>query len=636
MKHIIIGTAGHVDHGKTALVKALTGVDTDRLLEEKKRGISIDLGFASLKIGEFLTAGIVDVPGHERFLKNMLAGTGAIDLALLVIAADESVMPQTREHLDMLDLLGVKQGIIVINKIDKVDTDWLELIEEEITALTGATFLKNAPLCRVSALSGAGLENLKETILAVAAKIPERNETAPFRLWIDRVFSAKGHGAVVTGSILSGTVKVGDTLAVYPAGQLVRVRALETHAAKAGVLKAGQRAAINLSGPDDLARGMSLSTPERGEVHKIWEVKIDWRQEVKSAARVRLHLGTAEVLGRVYKYKDQTSDHMRLILEKPLAAATGDKAILRLYSPQTLLGAATFLASGSLSRKFNASRLLIGTALAQQTADLAAIITGRLTGEKELQTMKDIARLSGYWPEAALLETVKKMTQAGILIKLENGCLLKSEATALGQKAQNILKEFHAQNSQAGGLGKEILRQRLKLEEKTFENLLSFWQKEWPDEFVLTGGGTQIAQKSHAAKFDAQQQDVVQKSQPFLTNIGFENIDLVFLGNQLGLEPKEARNAQEIPLKTGNLVKMGTIFLAGATITRTLLLLQNHFAQNTSLNISEFKDLIGVSRKIAVPFLEYLDTQKYTRRSGDTRQAMPKLLNFTPEGPHAK
>ncbi len=340
MKHIIIGTAGHVDHGKTALIKALTGTDTDRLIEEKLRGISIDLGFAALRLTDELTLGIVDVPGHERFLKNMLAGTGGIDLALLIIAADEGIMPQTREHLAMLELLGIQQGIVVITKIDKVDADWLELVEEDVKQLLAGTFLAAAPLCRVSAVTGAGLEELRRELLTATLKMTPRDSSAPFRLWIDRVFTIKGHGTVATGSVLSGAASVGDSLQLYPAGELLRVRGLESHGVKVETVYAGQRAAINLGGTDAAAleRGMVLSAPRRGLVSAVWDLIAEWRQEVTSGTRVRLHLGTGEFLGRVYRFKDQSPRYMRIILEKPLSAGLGDKAIIRQYSPQVLLG----------------------------------------------------------------------------------------------------------------------------------------------------------------------------------------------------------------------------------------------------------------------------------------------------------
>ena len=261
MKHLIIGTAGHVDHGKSALIKALTGTDTDRLKEEKQRGISIDLGFAALSLGKDIQAGIVDVPGHERFLKNMLAGTGGIDMAMLVIAADEGVMPQTREHLAMLNLYGIKNGIVVINKIDKVESEWLELVEEDVKSTLAGTFLTHAPLCRVSAATGQGIAELRRILADVAGTLPARDSMAPFRLWIDRAFTVKGYGVVVTGSVLSGTAKLGDNLILYPSAKPVRIRGLETHGTKAEKVMAGQRAAINITGADlnEVSRGMALA-----------------------------------------------------------------------------------------------------------------------------------------------------------------------------------------------------------------------------------------------------------------------------------------------------------------------------------------------------------------------------------------
>ena len=229
MKHLIVGTAGHVDHGKTALIRYLTGTDTDRLQEEKKRGISIDIGFAALRFDEELILGIVDVPGHERFLKNMLAGTGGIDLAMLVIAADEGIMPQTREHFEMLRCLGIRHGIVVLNKIDKVDAEWLMLVEEDVREWLKGTFMEAASLCRVSAVTGAGMEDLRRTLQETGRGIRARDSRAPFRMWIDRAFNLKGQGLIVTGSVLSGQLRIGDAIRIYPTGQEGKVRELETH-----------------------------------------------------------------------------------------------------------------------------------------------------------------------------------------------------------------------------------------------------------------------------------------------------------------------------------------------------------------------------------------------------------------------
>ena len=368
MKYMIIGTAGHVDHGKTALIRALTGTDTDRLKEEKQRGISIDLGFAALELTPELVAGIVDVPGHERFLKNMLAGTGSIDLAMLVVAADEGVMPQTREHLAMLQLYGIRHGLIVLNKIDKVDEEWLELVEEEVRVLVDKTFLTQAPFCRVSALTGAGLTELKQTLIDLASRTAIRDDKAPFRLWIDRVFSVKGHGAVVTGSVLSGRITVGDSASVYPGQKSVRVRGLEWHGQKVEAVVAGQRAAINLAGVEmpELNRGMFLSAPERGQWGLVWDLQVEWLTEVVSGTRVRLHLGTGEYLGRVYRFRNAPAEYVRLVLEESMAAGAGDRGILRLYSPQHLLGGA----------------LLIGPGAAGAEAFGGALGTGKSAGPK--------------------------------------------------------------------------------------------------------------------------------------------------------------------------------------------------------------------------------------------------------------
>ena len=272
MKHLIVGTAGHVDHGKTALIRALTGTDTDRLREEKVRGISIDIGFAALSFSDTLTLGIVDVPGHERFLKNMLAGTGAIDMVMLVVAADEGIMPQTREHFEMLRCLGIKSGLVVISKIDKVEPEWLALVEDEIRSYLDQSFLSQAPICHVSAVSGEGVDHLKQTLLQVALAVSPRNRAAPFRLWIDRAFNLKGQGLIVTGSVMNGSVSTGASLTVYPDNIPVKVRELESHNHEVDTVGAGQRASLKLSGAvlADVGRGMFLSEEGYCNISAVW------------------------------------------------------------------------------------------------------------------------------------------------------------------------------------------------------------------------------------------------------------------------------------------------------------------------------------------------------------------------------
>ena len=625
MKYIIIGTAGHVDHGKSAIIKALTGTDTDRLKEEKQRGISIDLGFAALELEPELIAGIVDVPGHERFLKNMLAGTGGVDLAMLVIAADEGVMPQTREHLAMLQLYGIRRGLVVLNKADKVDAEWLDLIEEEIRTLLQGTFLAEAPFCRVSALSGEGVPELRHCLTQLAQAATARDDSAPFRLWIDRVFSVKGHGAVVTGSVLSGKVKIGDNITVYPGGQTVRVRGLEWHGKKTDEVFAGQRAAINLAGleMDELGRGMFLSLPERGQIGLVWDLKVEWLTEAVSGTRVRLHLGTGEYLGRVYHFRNAAPEYVRLVLEEPLAAGTGDRAILRLYSPQHLLGGAILIGPGRRARKIPPARMAAGAGLAEGNLD--EVLYGLLNDTRQLQSSAEVKRLLGYAADKDVNRALDRLLKSGRLVRVEGRYLAAETEMDLFKSLKGMLTAFHRDQPDRRGLAKEVARQRLKLDEKTWESLLSAWLT--AEKMVLAEGD--IALPEHAVQHGGQRQDLAERLAALFPAESLINIDVALLGEKMELKPAQAKSAHETLVKAGMLVRIGDMHVYRKTIQYIGHRLYCHFQENPGLTVAEFRDMINTSRKVALPLIEYYDMNKYTVRDGDLRRSGHKIGDFS-------
>src|SRR5580704_2917750 len=354
MKNIIIGTAGHIDHGKTALVRALTGIDTDRLKEEKQRGISIDLGFAHLQLSENVRLGLVDVPGHERFIKNMLAGVSGIDLVLLVIAADESIKPQTREHFDICMLLGIRKGILVLTKADLAAGDLLELARLEAGEFVRGSFLEGAPVVAVSATTGAGLDELRAELAKLSAAVPEKDASQYFRLPIDRAFAMRGFGTVVTGTLVSGVVRVDQEVELHPARKRVRVRGIQVHGADVREASAGQRTALNIAGVDasELARGMTLAEDGRFHVTRhidcVFEL-LPSAKPLKHRAPVHFHAGTAEVeaeirrLAGTHPIAPGTREYVRLVLSEPLLILPGDRFIVRMFSPVVTIGGGVVL-----------------------------------------------------------------------------------------------------------------------------------------------------------------------------------------------------------------------------------------------------------------------------------------------------
>lgn len=627
MKYIIIGTAGHVDHGKSALIKALTGTDTDRLKEEKTRGISIDLGFASMNLSSEIMTGIVDVPGHERFLKNMLSGAGGIDLAMLVIAADEGVMPQTREHLAMLHFYGIKHGVVVINKIDKVDEEWLEFVEEEVSTMLTDTFLKGAPMCRVSAITGEGLDKLKENLLVVANKVVMRDRMAPFRLWIDRVFTIKGYGNVVTGSVLSGTAKVGDKLTLYPSRQQIRVRGTESHGQKVEAVYAGQRAALNIMGVaiNEISRGMFLSHEAYGQISNNWDIMVELQQIVDNGTRVRLHLGTGEFLGRVYLFKDGIHQYRRLILEEPLAASAGDRGIIRLYSPQVLLGGIMLIVPSKKTRKISENRMLLGKALLEQ--NVYNIVYEILVENNGLMSDGDIKRQAGYINKKQVDQSLEALRAENKIIMLDRFFIANSSLLALNQKCINLLEAFHRVQPERAGLSREIMKQKLGLPDKIFDIVAGYWNREGT---VVSNGGD-LALQAHAIKYNKWCSELFSRCDQVLSETEFTTLNVFILGEKLNLLPEKANVIFNLLLSKGLLIQLSTVYIYRKTFQDAIHILKQYFQKNEEITVSQFRITLKISRKVALLLLEYLDMYKYTVRIGEVHRPGLKIMGSSEE-----
>ena len=617
MKNIIAGTAGHIDHGKTALVRALTGIDTDRLKEEKQRGISIDLGFAHLELARDLRAGFVDVPGHERFIKNMLAGVGGIDLVLFVIASDESIKPQTREHFDICRLLGIRSGIVVLTKSDLVDPDILELVRLEVDEFVRGSFLEDAPVVPVSSFTGAGLPELREELRKLAAAVPEKDASRYFRLPIDRAFSMRGFGSVVTGTLIAGSVRVEQEIEIHPLGRRVRVRGAQVHGAAVSRAAAGQRTALNLTGVDstELRRGMMLAETGRFRATKQIDAVFDLlpsARPLKHRAPVHFHAGTAEVEAEVRLFDKAAAVEpghrafVRFLLREPLLAIPGDRFIVRMFSPVVTIGGGTVLDIAA-PRRAAASRLRT-----LESATDAERIALFVSESKYGMGLNDLVARTGLL-EDAIQKAVQQAPGVILFTAPQFWIVGAGWAGTKLDAIQQILKEFHRRNPLLPGLSKEELRSRHLPGAPAF--LLD----------ALIVRARAIAVEGEAVRLASHKVSMKQDEEEAASRIeiAFRSAGLAVPSTQevlakSGVEPTRARNVLQLLLREKRLVKISEelMFHPEAIQSLRALLAQR---KGTHFGVPEFKDWTGISRKYAIPLLEYLDRERVTRRDGDTR-----------------
>jgi selenocysteine-specific elongation factor len=629
MKHIIIGTAGHIDHGKTSLVRALTGTDTDRLKEEKERGITIELGFAQLDIGE-LRAGIVDVPGHERFVKNMLAGAGGIDLVILVIAADEGVMPQTREHLAICRLLGVKAGLIALTKCDLVEPDWVELVTDDLADFVKDTFLEGQPVVPVSSVTGAGLDALQDEIARLAEDTIPKSGQGIFRLPIDRVFSMKGFGAVVTGTLFSGAIRVGERVQIFPGDAEARVRGLQVHGEAVEEAVAGTRTAVNLQGVEriDIERGGVLGRASELKATYMLDVRLehihDAPRPLKTRDRVRFHTGTSEVMGRVSvigadAIESGESAFAQIRLEAPVSVLPRDRFVIRSYSPVVTIGGGEILDVAPKKHR----RLRISS-MEHFDAHLDADETTRLELllADEGSAGADIAALTGRLTLNAseIRSELTALAKAGRarIVETESGLSL-SEAhfTALQKAITEFLAAYHKTNPLKPGAPREEVRGKGGgAGERAFAAAL----KVLVDAGTLIEEGSQIRLATHKVKVGADLAKVKTKLDDFFKLASFQPPMLKEVFNEAGTPEGPSKEAMQVLVDEGALIRLkeDLIYhkdaLAGARSR-----LENYLGDHDNISASEFRDLLGITRKHAIPLLEYFDTARITLRIGDKR-----------------
>lgn len=635
MKHLILGTAGHIDHGKTSLVKALTGMDTDRLKEEKARGITIELGFAHLELPGEIQFGIVDVPGHEKFVRAMVAGVGGMDLVMLTIAADEGVMPQTREHLDILRLLGVKKGLIALTKQDRVEQEWLELVTEEVRDFVNNSFLESAPIIPVSSRTGFGIDLLKQELSRLATEVHEKRHEGHFRLPVDRVFTVAGFGTVVTGTLLSGEVKTGDEIELLPSGEEGKIRGIQAHGVKSEAGCAGQRLAVNLQGID-------LHKAHRGDVlvprgifrtSRAVDVRLDYLpsapKELKHRATLRLHSATYEVPAQVILLDRDTlqpgeSAYVQLRLQHPVLLLSGDSYILRMSTPATTVGGGVVLDPFPPRRRRRSSealQLLEAFGSEDHKNTIALIVSQSLlsgVAYDDLLLRSGMARKSLDSVLTVLLaagDVVQVVREPRIFLARDAFTTLK---ILLGAELKNYLES----NKIKDGMGKEELKTRLpkRSDARFFTPLLLAMEKDGlvvQDRELVKPAGTLAPKISNGAE-----DGITAKLVAFLEAGGKEPATVKEIMEQFRCDEKTVRDNLTILVRNGLAARISNdLFFAIKPLDSLRELLVQHLAEKGEITAPEYRDLTALSRKFLIPLLEYFDTEKVTIRVGDKRVA---------------
>ena len=628
VKHVIAGTAGHIDHGKSALVQALTGTNPDRLEEEQRRGITIDLGFAFLDLGN-IRFGFVDVPGHERFVRNMLAGAGGIDLVLLVIAADEGVKPQTREHFDICRLLEIPRGIVVLTKSDLVSADALDSVRLDVEEFVRGSFLEDAPIVGVSAKTGAGLDEFREALAEVASQVPTRNVRNYFRLPIDRVFAMKGFGTVVTGTLISGGVSAGDEVELHPGGRRLRVRGLHSGGEAVQCATAGQRTAVNLAGVDlnEVQRGMVLSAPGHFTATKHMDARITLLESappLKNRARIHFHQGTASTVAQVILMEGSelasgASAFAHFVFQDEIFLLPGDRFILRRFSPVVTVGGGVVLQTERRKKIRDASvtQMLEIFARGNREEILRAIIE---SGPKGSSLREVIARTA--WAEDEALTVVEALVQKKSVRILNSTPIFLASAARVERCASRLrdaVAEFHKQKPLADGISKQDLRARAGGDAgpEIFQAALT--QIAAAGELVVTGDTVKRAGRT--VQLSAEESRMRAGIEAAYAQSGLVSPSPAEVFLKLGFDGIRAQNILQLLLREGILVKVaeGIIFHASALTDLRGKLAQRKRENKSRLSVPAFKELAGVSRKYAIPLLEYLDRAGVTRRDGDER-----------------
>lgn len=634
MKNVIIGTAGHVDHGKTCLIKALTGMDTDRLKEEKKRGITIENGFADMLYGDY-NISIIDVPGHEKFVKNMLAGIGGIDLVLLIIGLDEGIMPQTAEHFDILKMLKIKRGIVVLTKDDLVeDEDWKDLVEEDVKEFLKGSFMENAPIIRVSSYTGKNIEELKNLIGEELDRLPERAVLPHgFRLPVDRVFTIEGHGTVITGTLLEGSVAPGDEVEIYPEESVVKVRNVQVHGENTDRAYAGQRTAINLAGVKKTAinRGDVLAAPGSLENSLMLDAAVemfaDTKRTLLDGSRVHFYCGSSESLAKVVLMDREFLDggsrgYAQLRLETPVAVKKGDRFIIRFYSPVESIGGGVILDADPAKHKRN-DKSVIDDMKIKETGSLKDVLAveAREAGQSMLSLEKAAIRLSS--PLSDVTKAAEELMAEGVL------CAMPSDAGTyvhsgyvekVREAAEEILNSYHGENPLSPGMDREEFRSRLIqrfriADPKTAEATISMLA----DDGKLKISEVSVALADFEVEYTPEHEKMRDEILKAYKAAGFEmpKTEDVAAGFK---DAVSAGHIIEALCAGGSLARVSYQYcIDREKYDKAVEIVKSEIASKGEITLGEFRDAIGVSRKYAVEILEHFDKIKLTRKVGDSR-----------------
>lgn len=619
MAHVILGTAGHIDHGKSSLVKALTGIDPDRLKEEKERGITIDLGFAYLNYPDGLTIGIVDVPGHERLVRNMLAGAAGIDMVLFVIAADEGIMPQSREHLAICNLLRIKSGLIALNKADLVEPEWLELVKEEIRDFVKGSFLEGADIIPVSAKTGLNIELLKEKIREIALRIPKKPSGGAFRLPIDRVFTLKGFGTVVTGTAISGSVKLDDQVEILPSGLKTRIRNIQSHGKPITEGVAGQRLALNLQGieKEELERGDVVVRPDTFRPTRLLNVKIELlgnSPPLKNRSLVHLHIWTSEAIARLILFdrdelKPGTWCLAQLRLDRDIVTSAEDRFVIRRISPLDTIGGGMVLDPYPSRKRY--PELIEDLSLLEK-AGLDEKIALKIKRSKGFPKKELYGWINREFRE--IEDAVKVLKEKAEVIEIDGMLFHKASIEEIKKKLIETVKEFHNKNPLKPGIQKEELRTAFGIEQKVFDYII-----EKTPEIIRDGEYLRLREFKTKAVDPSLKERILKE----IKKGAFQPPLKEELAEIINIDSRKLDDILRLLNQEGLLERINdSFYISKESHIELFKRLKEFFSRKKEMTVADFRDMLQTTRKYAIPLLEYLDSRKVTMRVGDVRKLL--------------